>query len=124
MEKCRFRGQDSSSCCTRLGGRDLERLTNAEKVVVATGRAALQKLLVEETDSGIWALVAEDRIRRTVLAGVALAVPPKELGNLLDSCWCDGAHYVEAVRSSPSLCLAIAEECLQATGVGLVVHVV
>jgi hypothetical protein len=143
----RFTGQDSSSCCTCLGERDLERTTKGEAAaVVETERMGLQEVLREGTDaaseeielveaekselqevlqeeirSGEWALEAEDRNRRAVFAVATLATP-QGLETSQGNCWsCDG-RYVEVVRSSPWICLAIAEGCLQATDVTVPVH--
>jgi hypothetical protein len=144
----RFTGQDSSSCRTCLGERDLERTRREEAAaaVVETERMELREVLREETDSasaeielveaekselqevfqeeirsGEEALEAEDRNRRAVFAVATLATP-QGLETSQGSCWsCDG-RYVEVVRSSPWICLAIAEGCLQATDVTVPVH--
>jgi hypothetical protein len=142
----RFTGQDSSSCCTCLGERDLERTTKEEAAVVETERTELQEVLREETDSageeialvgaetselqevlqeeirsGEQALEAEDRNRRAVFAVATLATP-QGLETSQGNCWSCDERSVEVARSSPWIRLAIAAGCLQATDVTVPVH--
>ena len=96
----RFKNQDSSSCHTRLDGKDLAWMTNEERVVVEVENSGLLKVLWEEMRPVGEAPMAESQIHMIVLV-VAASVAPKEPGKSRDSHWFCDEDWVEAIHSSP-----------------------
>jgi hypothetical protein len=115
----RFKDQDSSSCCTGLGGKDLARMKNERVVVVLeTEKSEIPEVLLVETRFVGEEPVPEGQIRTTAPAVVALAAP-EELGKSRYSCWFCDEGCGEAVHLSPLIGPAIAEAYLRASGVRL-----